>query len=79
MKAKLHLPAVLSVVVLTAAATAALTSCDDDNDPPPMADAAMCQAYCFPTSGPAEANCPFPTCATGPNVDQCPTGCEVGI
>jgi hypothetical protein len=77
MKAKLQLPAVLSVVLLTAAATVAVTSCDDDD--PPTADAAPCQEYCFPTGGSGQQNCPFPTCATGPNFDVCPADCDVGI
>jgi hypothetical protein len=79
MKAKLRLPAVLSVVVLTAAATAAVTSCGDD-DPPPQADAATtCDVYCFPAGGSGQQNCPFPTCATGPNLDVCPADCDIGV
>ena len=78
MKGKLRLPAVLSVVVLTAAATVAVTSCDDD-DPPPADAATTCDEYCFPTGGSGDQNCPFPTCATGPNLDVCPADCDVGI
>jgi hypothetical protein len=63
----LRIPAALAFTVLSVAAAA----CGEDQ-PPPEPDAAC--RFCVP-SGPDNGNCPFPTCATGSNQDQCPPGC----
>ena len=70
---KLDLPAVLVVTALGAGGTAALvSSCGGDDDPP------ACEVYCVPIGGGPSPNCEAPDlpCATGPNLDQCPAGCE---
>ena len=76
-------------MVVGAVATAAVvtTGCGDEEPPTPdgrtadatPADAVMCVAYCFPDGTGTGDECPFPTCATGPNFDQCPEHCDVGI
>jgi hypothetical protein len=69
---KLDLPCVLVVTALTGASTAVLaTSCGGDDEP------TVCDVYCVPIGGTGSAcSGPDPVCATGPNDDQCPTGCE---
>jgi hypothetical protein len=58
------LPAVLVVSILGAAA------CGGDDNP-------ECEVACVPETTPAPAACEGPDfpCATGPQLDQCPTGC----
>jgi hypothetical protein len=65
----LRIPAVLAFTVLGVAAAAAVTSCGDEE---PRLDAA-CRYCVYETVD--NGNCPFPTCATGSNHDQCPAGC----
>jgi hypothetical protein len=73
---KLDLPAVLVVTALSGAATTALVAnpgCGGDDEPP------VCDVSCVPEGGPGTgSNCMGPDfpCATGPNLDQCPPGCE---
>jgi hypothetical protein len=73
MKPHLRLPAVLAVAVITTVATVALVtsaSCGGDDQP-------TCDVYYVPDGIGGGENCsgPDPTCATGPNLDQCPIGC----
>jgi len=64
MASPLRLPAALAFTVLGVA------GCGDEK---PRVDA-QCARYCvYETVD--NGNCPFPTCATGPAVDQCPPGC----
>jgi hypothetical protein len=70
----LKIPAVLAVAVLTGAAAATLvstSSCTDDDEPD------TCFVRCFPDGMGGGANCRAPDypCATGSNMDQCPSGC----
>lgn len=69
---KTQLPAVLAVTIMAAATTGALlvSSCGGDDQP-------ECEVLCVPESTPAPAACEGPDypCATGTNMDQCPTGC----
>lgn len=60
----LRIPAALAFTVLSVAA-----SCGEEK---PQLDAA-CRICVY--SGPDNGNCPFPTCATGADQDQCPPGC----
>ena len=73
----LRIPAVLAFTVLgvvgAAAAGAIATSCGDGSGPPDAAVA--CPVLCVPTGVGSNA-CTPPTCATGPNLDMCPTGCR---
>lgn len=64
---RLRIPVALAFVVVTGAATANVVNCGDDGEPP-------CPVFCV-YSGSDNGNCPFPTCATGSNLDQCPAGC----
>jgi hypothetical protein len=67
----LRIPAVLACTVVTAVVTvAAISSCGDEK---PKLDAG-CERYCIYEAS-DNGNCPFPTCATGSNHDQCPPGC----
>ena len=66
----LRLPTVLAFTVVGVTAAAAAGSCRDNRQPP--SDASC--IYCVYESG-DNGNCPFPTCATGSNQDQCPAGC----
>lgn len=71
MSRPLRIPAALVFVVLGGAtAAASLASCGDEK---PRLDAG-CGRYCIYESV-DNGNCPFPTCATGSNQDQCPPGC----
>jgi hypothetical protein len=63
--ARLRIPAVLAFTVLSVAGA----SCGEEQPGP---DAA-CRVCVY--QGPDNGNCPFPTCATGSNRDQCPPGC----
>jgi hypothetical protein len=42
-------------------------------------DAVECVNYCFPDGTGTGDECPFPTCATGPDFMTCPDHCSVGI
>lgn len=65
----LRIPAVLAFTVVGVAAGMSASSCGSD---PPTADAA-CRYCVYETVD--NGNCPFPTCATGRQQDQCPPGC----
>jgi hypothetical protein len=91
MRGQLKLPAVLSVAVMTAVSVGELVGCDGDSPAPDAAradarvpdasgpDATMCVNYCFPDGTGTGDECPFPTCATGPNFDECPDHCTIGV
>jgi len=67
-KRPLKIPVALAFVTVTTVAVGTMASCDDDDQEP------SCQVYCvYETAD--NGNCPFPTCATGSNLDQCPAGC----
>jgi len=67
-KRPLKIPVALAFVTVTVVVAGTTVSCDDDDNEP------SCQVYCvYETSD--NGNCPFPTCATGSNLDQCPAGC----
>ena len=72
MKPKLRLPSAIAVAVLGGATAAAVVtaSCGDDGNE-------TCDVYCVPDGLGGGANCPAPDypCATGPNLDECPSGC----
>lgn len=65
---RLRIPIAIAVVVVGGIAAANAVSCGDDGQTP------QCQVECV-YSGSDNGNCPFPTCATGSNLDMCPTGC----
>jgi hypothetical protein len=69
---RLRIPAVLAFTVLGTAAAVTASSCGDDGKP--TADAGSSCRPCI-YEGSDNGNCPFPTCATGSNHDQCPAGC----
>jgi hypothetical protein len=86
MRGQLRLPAVLSVAVMTATCgggggpdvdarpvDGAMTA--DATQP----DAVECINYCFPDGTGTGNECPFPTCATGPDNTMCPDHCTIGI
>jgi len=64
---KLRIPAVLAFTV------SAAIGCGDDGKPTVTSDA-RCERYCVYDRA-DNGNCPFPTCATGSDADQCPSGC----
>jgi hypothetical protein len=73
MTARLRLPTALAFTVVgVAVAAAAIASCGDGK--PTTADAA-CNLCVYETVD--NGNCPYPTCATGSNSDECPDGCMV--
>jgi hypothetical protein len=65
---QLRIPLAVAFVVVSAVGTANVVSCGDDGQ------SRECQVFCVYT-GSDNGNCPFPTCATGSNLDVCPTGC----
>jgi hypothetical protein len=67
----LRIPAVLAFTVLGAAAGATAASCGDTRPPVDAGTTCVHCVYQVTDNG----NCPFPTCATGSNHDQCPAGC----
>jgi hypothetical protein len=69
---RLRIPAVLAFTVLGTAAAVTASSCGDDGKP--TADAGSSCRPCI-YEGSDNGNCPFLTCATGSDQDQCPTGC----
>ena len=62
----LRIPAALAFTVTIGVA------CNDHGKHPDAS--ANCQVFCVYQSV-DNGNCPFPTCATGSNLDQCPQGC----
>jgi hypothetical protein len=68
---KLRVPMALAFA-LSGAATAMITApgCEEHGSP----GDASCAVHCV-YEGPDNGNCPFPTCATGSNLDVCPAGC----
>jgi hypothetical protein len=72
-KRPLRIPLALSVVMMTGVTAATTIHCGDDAAP--TADASTnCTVFCVYEQT-DNGNCPFPTCATGPQLDQCPSGC----
>lgn len=72
MKPRLRIPAMLGVAVLTTATTVGLlAACGGDDTP------TTCDVYCVPEGNGQGSACQGeePTCATGPDLDQCPAGC----
>jgi len=68
-KKPLRIPLAIAFVATVAAAAAVTSvSCGDDGQ------TAQCEVFCV-YSGSDNGNCPFPTCATGSNLDVCPSGC----
>jgi hypothetical protein len=67
---RLRIPLALAVVTMTGVSAA---TCGGGESPPFDANA-NCQIFCV-YEGSDNGNCPFPTCATGENLDQCPAGC----
>jgi len=67
---QLRIPIALAFVAVT---TASAATCGGGESPPFDANA-NCQVFCV-YEGSDTGNCPFPTCATGSNLDQCPAGC----
>lgn len=72
MAQRLRLPTALAftVVGVVGAATAAVVASCGEDKPPVDAGCTVC-VYETIDNG----NCPFPTCATGPDNDVCPQGC----
>jgi hypothetical protein len=70
----LRIPLVLSVATVALSVAASI---DCGHGKGGTVDANQnCQVQCFPSGmGSGSANCPFPTCATGSNLDQCPADC----
>ena len=66
---QLRIPAVLASTVI---GVTAVLACDDHGKHPDAS--ASCQVFCVYQSV-DNGNCPFPTCATGSNMDGCPQGC----
>jgi len=62
----LRIPAVLAFTL------GAGVACDDHGKHPDASGS--CQVLCVYQSV-DNGNCPFPTCATGSNMDVCPQGC----
>jgi hypothetical protein len=73
MRQPLRIPAVLAFTVLGAGAAASAGSCGGGSTP--TVDANSCVLCVYQTVD--NGNCPFPTCATGPNHDVCPAGCII--
>ena len=72
---RLGIPMAIAVTVLAGGATiAAIPSGCGGGESPPFDANANCQVFCV-YEGSDNGNCPFPTCATGSDLDQCPTGC----
>ena len=65
----LRIPAVLAFTVVGVAASMSASSCSESK---PTVDAS-CRYCVYETVD--NGNCPFPTCATGSQQDQCPPGC----
>jgi hypothetical protein len=69
---QLRIPTVLAFTVLGTAAAVTTASCGGDAKP--TIDAGSCTVVCVYQST-DNGHCPFPTCATGSDHDQCPSGC----
>jgi hypothetical protein len=68
----LRIPAVLAFTVLGVAAAVSAGSCGEGK---PTVDADVCFLCVYESVD--NGNCPFPTCATGSNLDVCPEGCII--
>ena len=71
MASPLRIPAVLAFTVVGTTLGTVAASCGDHK---PTVDAGAVCVHCVYQSV-DNGNCPFPTCATGSNHDQCPPGC----
>ena len=73
---KLRIPSAIAFTVVVSGAIAAATSASCGGGESPTVDAnASCAVFCV-YDGSDNGNCPFPTCATGSDLDQCPAGCS---